>query len=164
MVVSLLWLIGFFAVFGFIAMMLWVLVWWLKRENTRRRSPLARDLLRSPGDGLRPEIEDLSADVIGLSCLLMMLPLIVYSIWITQIQFGAETISVRSAIGLGVITVAAWALLLFKLSKVFQRRRSLYLALDGEMAVGQELNQLMQQGCWIYHDFPAERFNIDHVI
>lgn len=32
------------------------------------------------------------------------------------------------------------------------------------MAVGQELNQLLRLGCHVYHDFPAEKFNIDHIV
>lgn len=32
------------------------------------------------------------------------------------------------------------------------------------MAVGQELNQLMRHGYAVYHDFPADNFNIDHVV
>lgn len=45
-----------------------------------------------------------------------------------------------------------------------KRRRALFLGLDGEIAIGQELNELMQQGYAVYHDFPAERFNIDHIV
>jgi len=37
------------------------------------------------------------------------------------------------------------------------------LGYDGEVAVGQELNQLLRDGYFVYHDFPADRFNIDHI-
>ena len=43
-------------------------------------------------------------------------------------------------------------------------RNTCRLELDAEMAVGQELNQLMGEGCRVYHDFPAENFNIDHIV
>jgi hypothetical protein len=42
--------------------------------------------------------------------------------------------------------------------------RNLSLGLDAEIAVGQELNYLMRDGYWVFHDFPAEDFNIDHVV
>lgn len=45
-----------------------------------------------------------------------------------------------------------------------RRRNAVSLGLECEMAVGQELNQLMLLGCRVYHDFPAEGFNIDHVV
>ena len=34
---------------------------------------------------------------------------------------------------------------------------------DGEVAVGQDLNQLLRDGYHVYHDFPADNFNIDHI-
>ena len=39
----------------------------------------------------------------------------------------------------------------------------MYLGLDAELAVGQELNTLMFEGFRVFHDFPAENFNIDHI-
>lgn len=38
------------------------------------------------------------------------------------------------------------------------------LAYDGELAVGQELNQLTLEGYRVFHDFPADNFNIDHIV
>lgn len=38
------------------------------------------------------------------------------------------------------------------------------LGYDGERAVGQELNLLMLDGYHVYHDFPADKFNIDHIV
>ncbi|MCP3888168.1 MAG: NERD domain-containing protein, partial [Desulfobulbaceae bacterium] len=34
---------------------------------------------------------------------------------------------------------------------------------DCELAVGQDLNELIGKGFKIYHDFPADGFNIDHI-
>ncbi len=164
MLVSFWWLVGYLAVFGLVIALLWMLIWWMRRSGARRRSPLARNLLRSPGDSLRPELEDLNSDIMGLCCLMLIMPLVVYSIWITQIHFGAATISAGNLVWLCAVIIAALGYLLLKLRRVLERRRSLYLALDGEMAVGQELNQLMRKGYAVYHDFPADRFNIDHVV
>jgi hypothetical protein len=38
------------------------------------------------------------------------------------------------------------------------------LGYEGEIAVGQELNQLMRDGYYVHHDFPAGKFNIDHIV
>jgi hypothetical protein len=35
---------------------------------------------------------------------------------------------------------------------------------DAELAVGQELDKLMREGAWVFHDVPGENFNIDHVV
>ena len=41
---------------------------------------------------------------------------------------------------------------------------SLRQGLEGERYTGQELSYLMPEGCWVYHDFPTDHGNIDHVI
>jgi len=43
-------------------------------------------------------------------------------------------------------------------------RRLYRLGYEGEIAVGQELNQLIRDGYYVYHDFPAGKFNIDHIV
>jgi len=60
------------------------------------------------------------------------------------------------------LLLVAWATR--RLYRLLKHRRNLYLGLDAELAVGQELNNLMAHGCRVFHDFPAENFNIDHVV
>ena len=36
--------------------------------------------------------------------------------------------------------------------------------MEGEVATGEELNQLMLDGCRVFHDIPFEYGNIDHVV
>ncbi|MBN1547047.1 MAG: NERD domain-containing protein [Syntrophaceae bacterium] len=43
-------------------------------------------------------------------------------------------------------------------------RKNYRLGYEGEMATGQELNMLMLEGYHVFHDFPADRFNIDHIV
>jgi hypothetical protein len=43
-------------------------------------------------------------------------------------------------------------------------RRITRLGYEGEVATGQELNQLMLHGYHVYHDFVADKFNIDHLV
>lgn len=52
---------------------------------------------------------------------------------------------------------------LVRLVAAWKERRKLRLAHDGEVAVAQELAPLMLDGYYVFHDFPAERFNIDHI-
>lgn len=53
---------------------------------------------------------------------------------------------------------------LTNLLKHLNLRRSYQLGYEGEIAVGQELNQLMLDGYRVYHDFPGDKFNIDHIV
>ncbi|HWL10410.1 MAG TPA: nuclease-related domain-containing protein [Planctomicrobium sp.] len=51
-----------------------------------------------------------------------------------------------------------------KIWKVLLELRPKSLGLEGEMFVGEELNQLMLKGCRVYHDVPIEYGNVDHVV
>ena len=56
------------------------------------------------------------------------------------------------------------ALSMRKLLKLGKRLDHLRAGYDAELAVGQELDQLMRHGARVFHDFPADKFNIDHVV
>jgi hypothetical protein len=60
--------------------------------------------------------------------------------------------------------IAFIACMLRKLLKAGTRLDHLKAGYDAEVAVGQELDQLMRQGAATFHDLPAEQFNIDHVV
>ena len=48
--------------------------------------------------------------------------------------------------------------------QAFRRRRCLRLGYDAELAIGQELNQLLRDQYWVFHDVPFDGFNIDHIV
>lgn len=91
--IALLWVLAFGGVLGISALIVWTLIWWLRRSGAGRRSPLTRNLLRNPGDSLRPQLEDLALDMLGLWCLLLMIPLVVYSMWVTELHFGSGRVT-----------------------------------------------------------------------
>lgn len=51
-----------------------------------------------------------------------------------------------------------------KIVRAAEQLDRLRVGYDGEVATGQKLDRLMRQGAYVYHDVPAERFNIDHVV
>lgn len=54
---------------------------------------------------------------------------------------------------------------LWKIVAVSRMRRDCWLGFHGERAVAESINQLMRDGCYIFHDVPIEPYgNIDHVI
>lgn len=129
-----------------------------------RRSPLTRDLLRTPGQSLRTQIEDITINIDSFLVVIVTFPVVVYSIYLSQMYFvgGKQSnVSITIYLLLGGLPTIFWAVKIWRLLK---QRRSLYLGLDCELAVGQELNHLMLEGCRVYHDFPADMFNIDHVV
>lgn len=134
-----------------------------QRGKRGRRSPLSGMLLRSPGQTLLTQIEgitdEINSDLFGL----IMAPLMVFSIALGQLYFGLLKPNIWI---FGIYIFSTLAIMLFivrKLSRHLSQRHNLHLGLESELAVGQELNHLMREGYYVYHDFPAENFNIDHV-
>ncbi len=124
-----------------------------------RRSPLVKQLLRPPGESLRSQIEVLSFDVIFCMMMLLVVPLLLYSMYMAQVAAGHKPSPLQVILALVFVVPLA-----VKLWKLLHYRNKLRLGLDCELAVGQELNQLMLEGYRIFHDFPAEQFNIDHIV
>jgi Nuclease-related domain len=120
-------------------------------------------LLRSPGQSLMTQIEELTdevnSDVFGL----VMVPLMVFSIAAIQLYLGQLKPNPWIFGIYGIFTLVIMLALARKLHGHLSLRHDLYLGLEAELAVGQELNHLMRDGYYVYHDFPAENFNIDHV-
>lgn len=137
--------------------------WEWQSKKSRKKNPLTSDLLRSPGEALRVKIEDLRFDLIGHMLMILFLPIFLFAMSLSQVVFGKKPslfiTGFYIVMGLGCI-----GYLLRKMIKTKKLQRQYQLGLDAELAVGQELNHLMREGYWVYHDFPADDFNIDHVV
>ncbi len=133
-------------------------------QQKKRRSPFVGNLLRSPGESLRGQLEDINLDLNVYLFSAFICPLIFYSAVLTQAHFGSKAFSVSSVWFLIIIVAAFEAYFIFNLVKLLKKRRNFGLGYEGELAVGQQLNQLLRDGYEVYHDFPAEKFNIDHII
>ncbi|WP_321391365.1 nuclease-related domain-containing protein [uncultured Desulfuromusa sp.] len=138
------------------------LVWLQKHKQKVEKSPITGHLLRSPGASLQSRIDDLSVDITAYIAVVSAFPLLTYSLYLplNHVQ-KTTTTSVVILVGC-VIVMLSW--IGFKVYRLMTERNNCRLGLDAEMAVGQELNQLMVEGCRVYHDFPAENFNIDHIV
>jgi hypothetical protein len=134
-----------------------------RRRRAQRRSPISRDLLRSPGHTVREQLDeatsDLTFDVLTVSIvpLLMLAMYLAGRVW-KSTQTGHEAV-IYSVVGLGTVLWLSW-----RMTKRGERIERLRAGFDAELAVGQELDQLMREGAWVYHDIPGENFNIDHVV
>lgn len=135
--------------------------WQAKRSN--RKNPLTSDLLRGPGEALREKLADLRLDVFSDLLLVYLIPTMVLAY-----SLSLEAFSHRSYFWVHLLNaiLAAGAILhlVIKLNRNKKILLRYKLGLDAETAVGQELNHLMRDGYWVYHDFFAEDFNIDHVV
>lgn len=133
--------------------------------RARRRTPLTANLLRSPGQSIREHLMEAEADLIWDLTQLVALPSAWLAMFFGVVYFrgamlpaGVIVLCVLGAIGFT-------GFLIRKLVRAAERLDRLRLGYDGELAVGQQLDQLMREGAYIFHDVPAEKtFNIDHVV
>lgn len=126
----------------------------------KRRSPITQKPLRSPGQSLREKRDELLNDK-----LLMLLLMAGFLIWVAGFEWwlyynpkaGNPVYSTVFAILFLIYTA-------FKIWRVWPELRRLHLGIEGEMAVGQFLERLREQGYQVFHDLLADTFNVDHVI
>ena len=157
MLISALALSGLFIAAGLLA-------WRKARARARKRSPLTSDLLRPPGHSLRAQIDALRDRVDEALLMLVSGPLAVYSVHLTQSHFlfvPESTLRTAASVIAGVVAIGWSTVHLLRLSKRLDHMR---IGLDAEMFVGQELDQLMLSGAVVFHDVPADNFNIDHLV
>lgn len=124
------------------------------------KSPLKRRPLRNPGDSLEEEIQNVILEQGFLYYMCAAFAVILAGLewfrWFrpTTPSPGIYTVAALSAVGFAI----------YKLRKASVHVRNLKLGRDGEKAVGQFLERLREQGAQVIHDFPGEKFNIDHVV
>ena len=135
------------------------LPWWRKR-----RSPFTSQFLRGPGQSVLDQLDKLRTDGMGYLGGLIYITLAFLAIPFVESAFTEKPLNHNELMISAVIGISCCAYLLAKLYRSVQKAQKVRLGYEGEVAVGQELNQLMYQGFHVFHDFPADGFNIDHVV
>ncbi len=140
-----------------------VLRWRREKYKTQARSPISDKLLRPAGESLRLRVDELGEQFGDRLSFAMILPGVILAAVLLTSDDGS--ISQNRAV---VAFVICALLLVFLLRRAFQTQAELSqcrLGFHGERAVGEELSQLMSEGCRVFHDLPIEPYgNIDHVI
>jgi hypothetical protein len=136
---------------------------WRKYQLKKNKAPFTDNFLRSPGETLFNQIQDLSEKISIASFEFMFIPVFIAVVCLL-------TISTSNIIFIALISAAYLAFMIYytrKMLKLIGERQLLRLGYDGEVAAGQELNQLMLDGYNVYHDLPSDKinkFNIDHIV
>ncbi|WP_321493932.1 nuclease-related domain-containing protein [uncultured Desulfobacter sp.] len=131
----------------------------------KRRSPFTdAALLRLPGHSLNNQIEELSEN----------LNLYIFGIFFSALVFTQIVVLLSELKGVApypskfplhyCMLIIIIGVLLYKIAKCLTYRNRLRLGYEGELVTAQELHHLMPEGNYVYHDFPAGNFNIDHVV
>jgi hypothetical protein len=141
-----------------------VMLVWLRTEARKRHNPLSRDLLRSPGQSLRDELRDVDFEILEYFVRITVVPIALYAILLSFWIEKGEAPGAITSLSFGAVVVAVIAFTCWKVLGLLRRRRNLLLGYEAEVATAEELNQLGRQGFWVFHDVPAEKSNIDHVV
>jgi len=158
----------FFPVIAFLGPLLLVLgllylyQWYRSRKGFR--SPLTGQLLRPPGQSLRLRIEEISNTLNETLFVVALVPSLIIGVILSKGSISGKGIEAFWMVSGAGIWVCFTAYYVRKIFKLLSERRDLRLGLDGELATAEELNQLMRYGYYVFHDFPADHFNIDHVV
>jgi len=128
------------------------------------RSPFTQKLERFPGQSLLQRLDELNEEISIQTAALLSVPIAIYAGYISNLYFGNRPFNYIEAIVAGVLATGFLGYTLFKLRGFLQERRNIRLGYEGELTVGQTLNRLMLAGYRVFHDFPAEKFNIDHIV
>lgn len=137
-----------------------------KRRHGAFLNPLTGSLARPPGARLGRKLGAEQLEV-GFNlfeiALASVAPIVVYIHFQSRMQAGDAL-----SMSLLILAFALWALwlayVIWKLFRRFERIHALRLAYECELAVGQELDQLMLEGYRVFHDVQLENFNIDHIV
>lgn len=150
--------------FGMLPLVVCVALWRRRQSQKTRQNPLTRSMLRSPGHSLRKKIDELENEVNSIFTAWMLLPAMICLAHLSDSYFrGTPENAGRIVAGL-VATVGLSVFIGRSLFRRLDELRQFKLGLEGELATGQELDQLMLEGCRVFHDIPFPYGNIDHVV
>lgn len=136
-----------------------------KKIRSKKRSPLVANLLRSPGESLREKIEELREKIDDrvTNILFLFIGALVLAVFCIGNKANVPTTFLMFFI-FSLVAVSVTLYNVRHLSALWKTHHDYRLALDAELAVGQELNHLMRDGYSVFHDFLFEKFNIDHIV
>jgi len=137
------------------------IIFWIRHQRKGRRNPLTYQMLRAPGESISQRIDLLSNDIDQYLTVSGIVPLLCYSMYLSTRYIANNQVSPVIFV---LISIGFLAYFGVRLNKTYVQRHKEQLGLDCERSVGQELNQLMLEGCRVFHDFQADNFNIDHVV
>jgi hypothetical protein len=141
-------------------------VWfWRWLEDTRGlRAPVSEKLLRPAGESARKKTVELDEKIETLLLWVFGLPTALFTSYLITTRHVVTPPAPVLPIYISV-AVLIYIFLTVRLLRLMKERLSWRLGFCGERAVGGELNQLLPQGCHVFHDFPlAENWNIDHIV
>jgi hypothetical protein len=159
------WVLPLVLLFGLLVLMLATLHHHLAdiRMNARRRH-LNIPASRSPGESTRRRIDRTTGEIGAFAVALGTIPLALYGALLSYVHFLFLDLSWIDTVYFGGISAGFILYTSNKINRLKARRQRLYMTYEGQMAVAQEVSRLAPEGHRVYHDFPTDRFHIDHIV
>lgn len=144
-----------------------VAIYTKKTLAKNRISPLGADLLRPAGYSLQKSIDDLQSELmeafIAVPFLCTSMPLIM----LAQEKLLDKPVGWFAWVLAGALVIVGTGYYLLKAVRTLKQLARLRLGLACEMAVGQELDQVVRPESHpyrVFHDLQFEGFNVDHLV
>ncbi|MBM9519086.1 NERD domain-containing protein [Desulforhopalus vacuolatus] len=134
-----------------------------KLSTRKRKSPLSNDLLRNPGQSLLEKINELTVEITAQTLMIPIIFLQIVSLYLLQILNCPECNRFMLILVLLLCGSGFFIYIIINSYRKFHQRNTLRLGYECEVATGQDLTTLITFGFNIFHDFPADGFNIDHI-
>ena len=112
----------------------------------KRRTPFTAKFLRSPSQSLIEKLDAINDDLVVYMAMMFTIPILYYAFYISDLYFQKRPLSLNLALFYIVIGGLFVGGLVFKMVRLFNLRRIARLGYEGEVATGQELNQMMLKG------------------
>lgn len=124
------------------------------------KSPLKDKPLRNSGESLDKQIIDIRDNELTNCLLLSALSIFWAAIeWAHWYQKSPPMPLLVSFIALTIVVYST-----VKFLRIKKKLKALKQGRDGEKVVGQYLENLRENGAEVFHDIPADGFNLDHVV
>jgi hypothetical protein len=139
---------------------------WSRIQTRGNRAPVKDKLLRSPGESLRRQMEKFDENLPSYICLALLYGPVCFLALAGYAKSRIQSPHLAAElVALSVLVLPGMLLLTRKAIQMIAQQRNLSLGFRGERAVGEELNKLMFDGCFVFHDIPGDaEWNIDHVV
>lgn len=137
---------------------------WFRWQRREKRNPICRDILRGAGESLRQKIAQLDDQINDQMVLLVLAPAVLSGFILGTVFVKGGNPTLSNYLTLILLLAIFLPIPLVKFARRSWERANYQLGLDAELAVGRELNHIMREGFYVFHDFPEEHNNIDHVV
>lgn len=118
---------------------------------------------RVQGESLQAKISEIEWKI--MEAVMYPAVFLILSVWLWMASFGLFKMNVVSAVLFTIVTVFLAVKNFRKVKELRKNLKNYRKGLEGERYVGEMLNNLGDnESTFVFHDIPADRFNVDHII